>query len=129
MTKEPRPLFALLRCLCWLLLIRFSLRNLRNLWIASLPTHGTRSQRPPLQKFERDRRHAEVGVDRLCCMVLIFYIEAESDHIGFVHRQLMNVAIKLPKDTQPPILGDNINALDPPEPAVAPVAPFVCHTD
>src|SRR4051812_42185232 len=68
--------------------------------------------------------HAERGIGRLCACVVAFDVQAQADDAGRRTRELFDMRVQRGEYALAAMSGRDIDALDPPPVAVAPVAPF-----
>ncbi len=68
--------------------------------------------------------HAQGPIRLLRPVVLLFDVESEADHIGQGKRLGPDLLVQGAEDALAAGLGEYVDALEPPEPAVPPVAPF-----
>src|SRR6202008_4115594 len=69
--------------------------------------------------------HSERAVGRLRAAVLALDVQPETAHPGVARGKLLDVAIEALVDAFAPPLRPHVDALDPPEFAVLPIAPFL----
>src|SRR5262245_64628673 len=70
--------------------------------------------------------HAEVLIGRLGPGVVAFNVQAQPDDVPGRPRLSYHFVVQRPEDAAAAVVGPDVHALDPPEPAVAPVTPFIC---
>ena len=68
--------------------------------------------------------HSQRLIGALRGLIGVFDVEPKADHVGVATRFLLDVLIERAKDPAAAIRLGDIDALQPPDPAVAPVAPF-----
>ena len=69
-------------------------------------------------------RHAERRVGFLRGGIIAFDVEAEPADRGFLFGEFLDARVQFPVQPLATVLGAHVNALDPPEHAVTPVAPL-----
>src|SRR5438128_2700451 len=69
--------------------------------------------------------HAGGAIRRLRAPVGSLYVQAEAAHGALLGRERLKGTIQPLVDAAPAVLGAHVDALDPPEVAVSPVAPFL----
>lgn len=68
--------------------------------------------------------HAERSIGFVSAFIRVFDVEAQSDDVGLRQGARVDVAVECSKDPLPAVGFGDVNALEPPNPAVAPVAEF-----
>src|SRR5262245_38671335 len=71
--------------------------------------------------------HSQSFIRRLRPHIVALDVETDADHIAGGSGESQNLFVQLPKDAAAAMVLADVDALHPPEPAVAPVAPFVGH--
>ena len=69
--------------------------------------------------------HAQAGVGGLGDRVLAFHVEPQPHHARIGGGQRLQMLVQRAADAPAPVVGVHVHALDPPDVAVAPVAPLV----
>src|SRR5262249_34677475 len=82
------------------------------------------AQRNALQHKVARALHAQAQIGLLRDMVLFFDIETQSDHGRIGDGRRMDMLIESTENTLAARVSADIDALDPPDPAIAPVAPL-----
>src|SRR5262245_30878430 len=83
---------------------------------------GGRSQRVAFHYQVARPVHTQLEVRLLRPLVLLLDVEPQADHLRVLLRQRGDVFVQRPEDAAAAGLRPDVDALDPPEPAVAPVA-------
>ena len=91
--------------------------------------HESGSQRIPLHHLIRRPFQAERLIGPAGRVIVALNVQANADHLRVVLGRLLHVLEQRTKDAAPPRLGPDVDALNPPEPTVAPVAPFVSDAE